>query len=115
MAEKLFVNPKTGLLRCPINGFRDCVKGKCFFWREPTELDLMYEHLRPTEITDRSEFEKDNCLLLVMTLLAEPFVFATRLVLEAHDALPDMPPPPEPIGRHRARPDRADPSPRARP
>src|SRR3990172_5961006 len=25
-------NLKTGLLRCPINGFKDCVKEQCMFW-----------------------------------------------------------------------------------
>lgn len=96
MAEKSFINPDTGALRCPINGFRDCVKSRCFLWRGSDELDLMFEHLRPTELTDRSEFTKDNCLLLAQALLAEPMAFATRLVLEAHDSLPRIPPEPEP-------------------
>lgn len=66
-------NPETGLLRCPIRDLKDCVKEKCFFWKNSTEIDLMADHVKkilPPEV-DRSEFKDDNCLLLAASLLAE--------------------------------------------
>jgi len=85
MAEKRvpFRHPVSGRLLCPIREFKECEREKCFFWKDKMTLDFMYEHSRPPPEVDNREFEKDNCLLFISTLLAEPFLLAIRDLLEA--------------------------------
>jgi hypothetical protein len=59
-------NPETGLLRCPINGFRDCVQEKCFFWTPGDEIVGMYDAFT-FPVTDReAKRERHACLLWVL-------------------------------------------------
>lgn len=76
-------HPVSGRLLCPIRDLKECEREKCFFWRDKGELDFMYEHMRPPPEVDSNEFEKDNCLLFISALLAEPFFLAIRDLLEA--------------------------------
>jgi len=100
-------NPETGLLRCPIRELRDCVKEQCFFWKDGTEIDLMLDIIKPLvpPHIDRSEFEKDNCSLLAISLLAESLINALGQLWRAGDALvfDELWPPATPSGASKGR------------
>jgi len=70
-------NPETGLLRCPVRNMQDCVKDRCFFWKNSTDIDCIRDSIKPLvpEDVSQKEFQQDNCALLASSLLLDS-VFA---------------------------------------
>ena len=93
MADPKYLDPETNLLRCPINGFQNCVKHRCFFWTSGKKINAMYDGVG-VEVKNREVKEKEFMCALWAWAYLSPYVFRAlgRLTssLRAKDSVPDL-------------------------
>lgn len=67
-------NPESGELRCPINGFQDCVREKCFFWMRGERAETFIKSVIGTPDKKMEERWEDTCLLLLFSVTLSPAI-----------------------------------------